>query len=63
HPDIELSLVEAEPPESIDLVRTGECDLTLTFDYPGQEDDANGLHRVTLLSDPLIEVISPRLGC
>ncbi|MQA87202.1 MAG: LysR family transcriptional regulator [Streptosporangiales bacterium] len=39
HPGLDLRLREAEPPEAIELVRTGEVDLALVFDYrtPGRE--------------------------
>lgn len=35
HPAIEVSLVSAIPPESLALLCEGECDLVLSFDYPG----------------------------
>lgn len=34
HPGVQVSLVEAEPPEALELLRTGEADLALTFGYP-----------------------------
>ncbi|WP_246258349.1 LysR family transcriptional regulator [Amycolatopsis anabasis] len=57
HPEIALSLTEAEPPESIDLVRAGECDIALAFDYPDTAEETNGLLRLPLLSDPLIALL------
>lgn len=33
HPGIELRLREAEPPEALELVRAGEVELALVFDY------------------------------
>lgn len=33
-PGVRLSLIEAEPPEALGLLRTGEVDLALTFGYP-----------------------------
>ncbi len=35
HPSIEVSLVGGMPPDSLALLRTGECDLVVSFDYPG----------------------------
>src|SRR5919112_5076937 len=36
HPDVELSLVEAEPSASLPLLRTGEVDLALVYGFePG----------------------------
>ncbi|WP_426504284.1 LysR family transcriptional regulator [Dactylosporangium sp. McL0621] len=33
HPDVSLEFVEASPPEALRLLRTGEVDLALVFDY------------------------------
>ncbi|SHF27676.1 LysR family transcriptional regulator [Streptoalloteichus hindustanus] len=60
HPGIRLSLTEAEPPESVRLVREGECDLALTFSYPGDADDGDDtadLVRVPLVSDSLVALL------
>src|SRR4051794_9445839 len=35
HPDIDVELTEAEPPEATALVTTGEADLALVFSYDG----------------------------
>lgn len=62
HPGLAVSLVELEPPASVQLLRDGDCDVALTFDYddaglasPPEED---GLQRQALLSDTL-EVVLP----
>lgn len=34
HPDVKLALIEAEPRESISLVRAGELDLAVIYDSP-----------------------------
>ncbi|MBW1596979.1 LysR family transcriptional regulator [Streptomyces sp. JJ38] len=34
HPGTRVSLVEAEPPRSVELLRAGECDVALAFRYP-----------------------------
>jgi DNA-binding transcriptional LysR family regulator len=34
HPGVQVSLIEAEPPEALELLRTGEVDLALIFGYP-----------------------------
>ncbi|MFJ8470723.1 LysR family transcriptional regulator [Kitasatospora sp. NPDC094011] len=39
HPGVRVSLVEAEPPESLAMLRGGECELALAFRYP-QSDGA-----------------------
>jgi molybdate transport repressor ModE-like protein len=33
HPGITVSLIEAEPPEALALLRQGDCDLALSFSY------------------------------
>src|SRR2546430_1910484 len=33
HPDVELSLIEAEPEDSLPALRGGELDVALTFEY------------------------------
>ena len=39
HPGIDLTYVEAEPPEAVAAVRSDRADLALTFSYPGDRDD------------------------
>ncbi|MFH8403375.1 LysR family transcriptional regulator [Streptomyces sp. NPDC018019] len=34
HPGTRVSLVEAEPPRSIEMLRNGDCEITLAFRYP-----------------------------
>ncbi|MEU6233963.1 LysR family transcriptional regulator [Kitasatospora sp. NPDC047058] len=34
HPGVRVSLVEAEPPESLAMLRGGECEVALAFRYP-----------------------------
>jgi DNA-binding transcriptional LysR family regulator len=35
HPGIRVELLEAEPPDSVDRLLRGECDIALAFRYPG----------------------------
>jgi molybdate transport repressor ModE-like protein len=54
HPDVELRLTEAEPPEAAQLLRAGEVDVAVLFSYqdaPAGEDD--GLRRTPLLTEPI----------
>jgi DNA-binding transcriptional LysR family regulator len=54
HPDVTLSLAEGEPEDIAPRLRTGEFDLALLFEFPGEGDPvADGLHTVRLLEDPL----------
>lgn len=36
HPGTRISLVEAEPPRSVEMLREGDCDLALAFRYGGE---------------------------
>lgn len=58
-PGVDVRLTEAEPPEALDLVRTGEVDLALVFGYDEQGDDArDALVHVTLADDP-VRLVQP----
>jgi DNA-binding transcriptional LysR family regulator len=59
HPDVELRFTEAEPPEAVRLLRSGEVEVAVLFNYlpaPAGEDD--GLRRITL-STELIYLVTP----
>ncbi|GAA3289754.1 LysR family transcriptional regulator [Dactylosporangium vinaceum] len=56
HPDVELQFVEAEPPAALRLLRSGDADLAVVFDYDSADSPGNvrltplfteGLHLVT----------------
>ncbi|MBC9717298.1 LysR family transcriptional regulator [Streptomyces sp. TRM66268-LWL] len=38
HPGTRVSLVEAEPPRSVEMLREGDCDVALAFRYEGRRD-------------------------
>lgn len=57
HPGIELDLVEAEPPEAYEMLRSGAVDLGLTFAYPDQPEPEQ-ITSVALLDDPLHLVVA-----
>ncbi|MEY9962356.1 molybdate transport repressor ModE-like protein [Streptacidiphilus sp. MAP12-16] len=42
-PGVRVSLTEAEPPESLAMLRGGDCEVALAFRYPGRD---TGLHVV-----------------
>lgn len=61
HPGTEVSLVEAEPPRSVDMLRAGDCDITLAFRYvdlptPAEESWADLVVR-PLLTDRLMGLV------
>src|SRR3954447_8792210 len=49
HPGVELRLAEAEPPDAAALLRAGEVDVAVLFEYPtehpGGSPDSSGLRR------------------
>lgn len=56
HPDLTVTLDEAEPPESLRALRDGACDVAVAFDYPGSgsgrgPDELAGLVTRHLLDD------------
>ncbi|MBM7505115.1 LysR family transcriptional regulator [Agromyces aurantiacus] len=62
HPGVQVSFVEAEPPEAVAAVREDRADVALTFSYPGDRSDphresARGLEVTTIGSDPMHVVI------
>lgn len=62
HPGIGVAFVEAEPPEAVAAVRSGEADVAITFSYPGDPDDphhesAIGLQVLPLGVDPMRVVL------
>ncbi len=38
HPGTRVSLVEAEPPRSVEMLREGDCDVALAFRYEGRRE-------------------------
>ncbi|MCL2730393.1 MAG: LysR family transcriptional regulator [Actinomycetia bacterium] len=61
HPGTKVSLVEAEPPRSVEMLRAGDCDITLAFRYvdlptPSEESWEDLVVR-PLLTDRLVGVV------
>lgn len=59
HPGTEVSLVEAEPPRSVEMLRAGDCDIALAFRYADAEESWDDLVVRPLLADPLVGVVPP----
>jgi DNA-binding transcriptional LysR family regulator len=57
HPSVELTVLEAEPAESLALVRAGDADLALAYHFDGpppvRPADRSGLEWTELLDDPM----------
>lgn len=60
HAGLELSLVEAEPPEALRLLRSGDVDVALVFTHdPLWPDGTDGLRTTRLFDEPLSLVLPP----
>lgn len=64
HPAVELSLVEAEPEESIPRLKSGDLEIALTFEYATlprtvYEPAHEGIELVRLLDDPMYVALHP----
>ena len=59
HPAIEVSVAHGMPPESLTGLHAGDCDLVLSFEYPGavDVDDQHLLVKVPLLTGRLHAVL------
>ncbi|CAM5731659.1 LysR family transcriptional regulator [Streptomyces mordarskii] len=61
HPGTRVSLVEAEPPGSVEMLRSGDCEIALAFRYPQMSEEASGewddLVLRPLLNDRLVGVV------
>ncbi|GAA2133433.1 LysR family transcriptional regulator [Kitasatospora kazusensis] len=57
HPGVRVELLEAEPPESVQRLLRGECDIALAFGYPGApgQQAAEGQTPPELVEIPLLE--------
>jgi DNA-binding transcriptional LysR family regulator len=60
HPDIDVTLTEAEPPEAIALVKAGDVDVALVFGYDGLPVAGPGLRWLPLAEEPVHLVLPPR---
>ncbi|MGP3923672.1 LysR family transcriptional regulator [Streptomyces sp. 8N616] len=59
HPGVRLELLEGEPPESLQRVVRGECDIALAFTYPGLHAEVpEELAEIRLMED-LLTVLLP----
>ncbi|WP_130799071.1 LysR family transcriptional regulator [Streptomyces otsuchiensis] len=59
HPGVRVSLTEAEPPRSVELLRAGACDIALAFHYPaaGDEEAWPGLEVRPVRADRLVGLL------
>ncbi len=57
HPGVRVSLVEAEPPRSVEMLREGDCDIALAFRYAGGVAEWDELVVRPLLTDRLVGLV------
>ena len=57
HPGTQVSLVEAEPPRSVEMLREGDCDIALAFRYGASGAEWADLVVRPLLTDRLIGLV------
>ncbi|GAA2941465.1 MULTISPECIES: LysR family transcriptional regulator [Streptomycetaceae] len=57
HPGTQVSLVEAEPPRSVEMLRDGDCDIALAFRYGTTGGEWDDLVVRPLLTDRLIGLV------
>ncbi|MGZ4287273.1 MAG: LysR substrate-binding domain-containing protein [Solirubrobacteraceae bacterium] len=60
HPDVKLSLIEADPRESISLIRAGELDLSVIHDYPALSAPLDEHLEQTDLLEDSFELVLPK---
>jgi DNA-binding transcriptional LysR family regulator len=53
HPDLEVNLTDAHPPEALELLRTGQVEVAVIFRYDETEPEPEGIRLHHLLDDPV----------
>jgi DNA-binding transcriptional LysR family regulator len=56
HPDVELTVKQLEPEDSLPLLKSGELDIALTIE-PSMTNDSEGLEVGFLLDDPMFAAL------
>jgi DNA-binding transcriptional LysR family regulator len=60
HPNVALSVADAEPEESLPKLRAGELDLAIVFDYPSVPAELDRDVELTLLLTESMHLVLPR---
>jgi DNA-binding transcriptional LysR family regulator len=61
HPGLQIGLTDTQPPEALELLRTGRIDVAIIFRYDDTEPEPEGVRLHHLLDDPLY-LLSTRGG-
>jgi molybdate transport repressor ModE-like protein len=59
HPDIELTVRQLEPEDSLPLLKSGELDIALTIEPSARPEEKDGVETQFLLDDPMYAVLPP----
>jgi molybdate transport repressor ModE-like protein len=59
HPDVELTVRQLEPEDSLPLLKSGELDIALTIVPSGRQQDEDGVESQFLLADPMFAALPP----
>lgn len=60
HPEVELTMVEGEPEETVPRLKAGELDMALVFDYEAVPDPPDDELERTHLIDDTVDIVLPR---
>lgn len=58
-PELRVTVVEAEPPFNLDLLRSGQCDAVMSFDYPG-DTAVRGVIDLPILEETFVLLVPER---
>jgi DNA-binding transcriptional LysR family regulator len=61
HPDLQVGLTNTQPPEALELLRTGKIDVAIIFRYDETEPEPDNIRLHHLLDDP-VYLLSRRRG-
>jgi DNA-binding transcriptional LysR family regulator len=61
HPGLQIGLTNTQPPEALELLRTGKIDVAIIFRYDDTEPEPGDVRLHHLFDDPLY-LLSPRRG-
>jgi DNA-binding transcriptional LysR family regulator len=59
HPEVELTVRQLEPEDSLPLLKSGELDIALTIEPSARPEDKDGVETQFLLDDPMYAVLPP----
>ena len=61
HPGLQISLIDAHPPDALELLRTGKIEVAIIFRYDETEPEPAGVRLHHLLDDPVYLLAAQRV--